>query len=110
MRGRGGRGRGRSSNRPSLPFKITKELDLGDGATSKSKTRSSMFKVSQRKEQRKAARHKGRLHSNATRSKPPQTTGRKLEDKQENLHTAKKQVEINIIVCSIQTILRSGCK
>ncbi|EIE19666.1 MIF4G-domain-containing protein [Coccomyxa subellipsoidea C-169] len=43
-KGRGGRGRGSSSNRPSLPFKLTKELDLGDGVTPKSKTRGSMFK------------------------------------------------------------------
>ena len=98
-KGRGGRGRGSSSNRPSLPFKLTKELDLGDGVTPRSKTRGSMFKVSQRKEQRKAARHKGRGLPKPTGSKTAPTTGRsswRAEDEQEPSHIETKKVDLRI--------------
>jgi hypothetical protein len=60
QRGRG-RGAGSASTGPALPFKIRQELDLQQAGGSRTpKQRGSMFRVSQRKEQRKAARQKGR--------------------------------------------------
>lgn len=69
-RGRGkgrGRGRGKSSDGPALPFKLRKELEISGAESGQQKVRGSMFKVSQRKEQRKAARKLGR--------RPPKPSG-----------------------------------
>ena len=63
-RGRGGRGRGRGGgsgrHAPQLPFKLRKELDDASGEHRSRKGSGSMFAVSRRKEERKAARHRGR--------------------------------------------------
>lgn len=61
-RGRGGRGRGRCPEKvaPKLPFKLRQELDVGYASPKAHKGSGSMFAVSRRKEERKAARHRGR--------------------------------------------------
>ena len=62
-RGRGNRGRGRGGgsgrHAPQLPFKLRKELDDASGEHKPRKGSGSMFAVSRRKEERKAARHRG---------------------------------------------------
>ncbi len=89
---RGGRGRGRSSNRPSLPFKITKELDIDSAGTPKPKSRGSMFRVSQRKEQRKAARRKDRTHPRAAPNRPAASSDGKPQKEFRKTQMANEQV------------------
>jgi hypothetical protein len=54
------KGKGRAAQGPSLPFKLRKEVEVTEAGAGQSRRRGSMFKVSQRKEQRKAARKLGR--------------------------------------------------
>lgn len=63
-RGRGG-GREQGRNAPKLPFKLRQELGAGDAAPKAHKGSGSMFGVSRRKEERKAARHRGRGRGSA---------------------------------------------
>lgn len=89
MRNQRGRGRGRggrSSHGPSLPFKITKELDIDSGAVQKPRNGGSMFRVSQRKEQRKAARHKGKAQQKI------KAFSKTIRDSQRTPHDALEQV------------------